>query len=52
MLKYSYEAMIRHCDKPLMHEQKNLKSELEILDARRSVDSKKVFPEIYEKVIN
>jgi len=52
MLKYSYEAIIRHCDKPVMHEQKNLKNELEILDARRLINSKEVFPEIYEKVIN
>ena len=51
MLKYSYEAIIRHCDKPRMNEQQNLKKQLGILDARRSLDSKKVFPELYERVL-
>jgi|TARA_R110001592_G_scaffold296413_1_gene566816 radical SAM protein with 4Fe4S-binding SPASM domain len=52
MLKYSYEAIIEHCNKPLMGKQKQLKEELATLDARRSIDSVKVFPELYEKVLN
>ena len=32
--------------------QKQLKEELATLDARRSIDSVKVFPELYEKVLN
>jgi radical SAM protein with 4Fe4S-binding SPASM domain len=51
MLKYSYEAIIRHCDKSRMNEQQNLKKQLGILDSRRSLDSKKVFPELYERVL-
>lgn len=51
MLKYSYEAIIRHCDKSRMTEQQNLKKQLGILDSRRSLDSKKVFPELYERVL-
>jgi MoaA/NifB/PqqE/SkfB family radical SAM enzyme len=50
MLKYSYEAIIKHCDKPIMHKQQELKQQLEMLDARRSLDSKKVFPELYERL--
>ena len=50
MLKYSYEAIIKHCNKPIMHKQQELKQQLEILDARRSLDSKKVFPELYERL--
>jgi len=52
MLKYSYEAIIEHCNKPLMNKQKQLKKELATLDARRSIDSVKVFPELYERVLN
>ena len=50
MLKYSYEAIIKHCDKPIMHKQQELKQQLEMLDASRSLDSKKVFPELYERL--
>jgi|TARA_R110001606_G_C15343031_1_gene646772 MoaA/NifB/PqqE/SkfB family radical SAM enzyme len=50
MLKYSYEAIIKHCNKPIMHKQQELKQQLEMLDARRSLDSKKVFPELYERL--
>ena len=50
MLKYSYEAIIKHCNEPIMHKQQELKQQLEILDARRSLDSKKVFPELYERL--
>ena len=50
MLKYSYEAIIKHCDKPIMHKQQELKQQLEMLDARRSLDSRKVFPELYERL--
>ena len=50
MLKYSYEAIIKHCDEPIMHRQQELKKQLEILDSRRSLDSKKVFPELYERL--
>ena len=48
MLKYSYEAIIKHCNEPIMHKQQELKQQLGILDSRRSLDSKKVFPELYE----
>ena len=51
MLKYSYEAIIKHCDEPIMHKQQELKKQLEILDSRRSLDSKKVFPELYERIL-
>ncbi len=51
MLKYSYEAIIKHCDEPIMHRQQELKKQLEILDSRRSLDSKKVFPELYERIL-
>jgi hypothetical protein len=50
MLKYSYEAIIKHCNEPLMHKQQELKQQLETLDSRRSLDSKKVFPELYERL--
>ncbi len=50
MLKYSYEAIIKHCNKPIMHKQQELKQQLEMLDARRSLDSRKVFPELYERL--
>jgi len=50
MLKYSYEAIIKHCNEPIMHKQQELKQQLEILDSRRSLDSKKVFPELYERL--
>jgi len=50
MLKYSYEAIIKHCNEPIMHKQQELKQQLEMLDARRSLDSKKVFPELYERL--
>ena len=52
MLKYSYEAIIQHCDQPTMNKKKKLRKELEILDARRSIDSKKIFPELYKRVLN
>ena len=52
MLKYSYEAIIKHCEKPLMNQQKLLKKELQILDDRRGIDSRKVFPELYERVLD
>ncbi len=50
MLKYSYEAIIKHCNEPIMHKQQELKQQLETLDSRRSLDSKKVFPELYERL--
>ena len=50
MLKYSYEAIIKHCNEPIMHKQQELKQQLEILDSRRSLDSKKVFPGLYERL--
>ena len=52
MLKYSYEAIIKHCEEPTMNKQEELRKQLEILDARRSLDSKKIFPELYERVLN
>ena len=52
MLKYSYEAIIKHCEKPRMNKQKELKKELETLDARRKIDSRQVFPKLYEKVLD
>lgn len=52
MLKYSYETIIEHCKKPIMQKQKQLKEELATLDARRSIDSVEVFPELYERVLN
>ena len=51
MLKYSYEAIIKHCAEPTMNKQQELRKQLEILDSRRSLDSKKIFPEIYERVL-
>ena len=50
MLKYSYEAIIKHCNEPIMHKQQELKQQLETLDSRRSLDSKQVFPELYERL--
>jgi len=51
MLKYSYQAIIKHCDQPIMNKQQDLKQQLAILDSRRSLDSKKVFPELYERLL-
>jgi hypothetical protein len=52
MLKYSYEAIIKHCEKPRMNKQTELKKELETLDARRKINSRQVFPKLYEKVLD
>ena len=52
MLKYSYEAIIKHCEEPTMNMQEELRKQLGILDTRRSLDSKKIFPELYERVFH
>lgn len=51
MLKYSYEAIIKHCNEPIMNKQQDLKQQLATLDSRRSLDSKKVFPELYKRLL-
>jgi radical SAM protein with 4Fe4S-binding SPASM domain len=52
MLKYCYESIIEYCKKPVMNKQIELKKELEILDTRRNLESKTIFPELYEEVLN
>ena len=52
MLKYAYEEMIAYLDHKLLNKRNELKKELTILDNRRNLNSKKIFPELYEEVLN
>ena len=52
MLKYCYKAMIEHCNNKSVNKQEELKNELSILDKRRNVDSRKVFPKLYKEMFN
>ena len=44
--------MIEHCNNKSVNKQEELKNELSILDKRRNVDSRKVFPKLYKEVFN
>ena len=52
MLKYAYEEMIAYLDHKLLNKRNELKKELTILDNRRNLNSKKIFLELYEEVLN
>ena len=52
MLKYAYNDMITYLNDKLLNKRNELKKELTILDKRRSLDSRKVFPKLYAEVLN
>ena len=52
MLIYAYEEMIAYLNHKLLNKRNELKEELTILDKRRNLNSKKVFPKLYEEVLN
>jgi hypothetical protein len=47
-----YEEMINLLKEPLINHHKELYNNLMELDKQRNIDSKKIFPELYEEVFN